>query len=78
MLRKVAIVFISIFLSGAGHSVQALILLLFLILYLYFTIRVKPFESSTLNILEVTSMTSLIITVYCGIFFLASWNPESE
>ena len=52
MFRKVAMIFITIFLSSFGKIVQALAVLLLLIVYLYFTFTRRPYMTRRLNELE--------------------------
>ena len=52
MFRKVAMIFITIFLSSFGKIVQALAVLLLLIFYLYFTFTRRPYMTRRLNELE--------------------------
>ena len=64
-------IFITVFLSSLGRIVQALAVILLLISYLYFTIRKKPYQTRRLNELEVSSLLSSSVTIYCGVFFLS-------
>lgn len=75
MYRKVFIAFISIFLASYGTMTQALVLLVVIMLFIFLTLRKRPFETDHLNELEVVSLFALIITVYCGLFFLSSRHP---
>ncbi len=77
MYRKVFIAFISIFLAAYGTMTQALLLLLFMMFFIFITIRRRPFETMHMNELEVISLFALIVTVYCGLFFLSSRSPTS-
>ena len=49
MFRKVAMVFISVCLATVGKVVQALAVIILLVLYLFITIRNKPFMTYRLN-----------------------------
>ena len=72
MLRKVAMIFITVFLSSLGRIVQALAVILLLIFYLFYTLRKKPYITRRLNELEIASLLTSSITIYCGVFFLSS------
>lgn len=72
MFRKVAMIFITVLLSSTGRIVQALFVILLLIFYLFYTIRKKPYTTRRLNELEITSLLTSSITIYCGVFFLSS------
>lgn len=75
-LRKVLIAFVAIFLTGRGTIVQSLVLLSILALFIYITLRVHPFEDKQANLLEIISLIALIITTYCGVFYLSSRSPN--
>ena len=77
MYRKVAMIFISVFLDGIGSMVQALVVLVLLLIFVVLTIRRKPYKSRKLNDLEVFSLVTSAITIYCGVFFLSS-RPRSD
>ena len=72
MFRKVAIFFIAVFLAFLGRIVQALVLIIVLVLYLFYTLKKRPFITRRLNELEIVSLVSSSITIYCGIFFISS------
>lgn len=72
MYRKVAVIFISVFLNGIGAMIQALIVLILLIFYILITSRNNPYQSRQLNQLEMVSLVTSIITFYCGVFFLSA------
>lgn len=74
-LRKVLIAFVSIFLTSRGTIVQSLVLLCLLGFFIFVTLRVSPFEDRHANHLEIVSLVALIITTYCGVFYLSSRNP---
>lgn len=75
--RKILIAFVSIFLTGSGTMVQSLVLLSILCFFIYATLRVSPFEHRSANQLEIVSLIALIVTVYCGIFYLSSRSAEA-
>ena len=72
MFRKVAMIFITVFLSSLGRIVQALSVILLLIFYLFYAIRKKPYTTRRLNELEIISLLTSSTTIYCGVFFLSS------
>ncbi len=75
--RKVVVAFVSIFLTGQGTMLQALVLFVVLIFSIFLSLRVSPFLERNVNRLEVVSLLALVVTVYCGIFFLSARNPAN-
>lgn len=85
MFRKVAMIFITIFLSTLGQIVQALAVIILLIVYLFMTMRKKPYTTRRLNELEIMSLLVSSVTIYAGVFFLSSrdssepsFNPNQD
>lgn len=76
MYRKVAMIFISVFLNGIGAMVQALVVLLLLIFFILLTLHKKPYHSRKLNDLEIVSLVTSCIAFYCGLYFLSSKSPD--
>jgi hypothetical protein len=64
MYRKIAIIFIAVFLSIAGVITQALVVFLVLILFLFLNIKLKPFAFRVLNDMEIMSLMTSMLTVY--------------
>ena len=75
MYRKITIIFISVFLRVAGVITQALVVFLILILFLILNIKLLPFTFQSLNDMEMLSILTLMLTIYCGLFYLSD-NPE--
>lgn len=75
MYRKVAMIFISVFLNGIGTMVQALVVMILLVFFIVITLRNKPYYSRKLNDLEMVSLVTSCITFYCGLYFLSSKSP---
>ena len=75
-LRKVLIAFISIFLTAEGTMLQSLVLFILLIVSIFINFKVNPYQERKINRLEIVSLVALIVTVYCGIFFLSARNPQ--
>lgn len=75
-LRKVLIAFISIFLTSQGTMLQSLVLFIVLIVSIFINFKVNPYNERKINRLEIISLIALIVTVYCGIFFLSARNPS--
>ena len=75
MYRKIIIIMISVFLITLGVITQALILFILLILFLIVNMKLLPFAFKSLNDLEILSIVTMILTIYCGLFFL-SHNTE--
>ncbi len=76
-LRKVLIGFVSILLTSKGSMLQSLVLFVLLILSIFQTLRSHPYEDYRVNRLEVVSLLALLVTAYCGIFFLSDRNSSS-
>lgn len=77
MLRKVAMIFISVFLRSQGTRIQALTVFLFLLFAAILTLKQKPYVNRKMNNLEVLSLVTSCVTIYCGFFFL-SQSRSSE
>jgi len=71
MYRKIAIIFISIFLRVLGTMTQALVVFLLLIVFLALTGKIMPFNTQSLNDMELLSLTTSMMTIYCGLYFLS-------
>eukprot|EP00347_Sterkiella_histriomuscorum_P017716 403348268 len=76
MYRKIALIFISVFVSTYGVIAQALIVFILLIVFLFFNIKKQPFQTLALNDLETLSLLTSMITIYCGLFFVSSMPQE--
>ena len=76
-LRKLVIAFVSIFLTVKGTMLQSLVLFVILFSSILLTIKIRPYEDFRVNRLEVVSLFALLVTAYCGIFFLSSRNPSN-
>lgn len=72
MLRKAAVSFIAVFLRTYGVVIQALCTELLLIVSIFMTLKVKPYERKILNSMEIISLACLSVTVYCGIYYLSA------
>eukprot|EP00347_Sterkiella_histriomuscorum_P001801 403370625 len=81
MYRKVIIIFIAIFVKAAGVIAQALVVFIVLVMQVlisqifYFSFLMintskHPFVKKALNDLENLSLSTSMITIYCGIFFV--------
>lgn len=75
MYRKIAIIFISVFLIGSGTITQALVAFIFVIVFIVWNLRYMPYAYKTLNIMEVLSLITCMVTIYFGIYFLSHF-PE--
>ena len=75
MYRKISIIFVSIFLKLAGVITQALVIFLVLIFFLTLNIKLLPFAFNSLNDMEMMSLITSMLTIYCGLFYL-SHMPE--
>jgi hypothetical protein len=71
MYRKIAVIFVSVFLKLAGVITQALVIFLVLILFLILNIKLMPFSFQALNDMEMISIITSMLTIYCGLFFIS-------
>jgi len=70
LYRKIAIVFVSVFLASFNIPVQALTAMAILAIGFYLQEHYDPYETVALNELEKKSIICSTITIYCGLFFL--------
>ena len=75
--RKISIVFLSVFLSTVGTTVQALAAFLVLVISFYLQSTYNPFTVGKLNRLELMSILTAATTIYCGLLFLTD-NMSNE
>ena len=71
-------VLISVVISNIGVIVQALVVFLLLIIFLLLNLKKEPFALAALNDLEIFSLASSIITIYCGLFFISEVPQGSK
>jgi hypothetical protein len=71
MYRKIAVIFVSVFLKLAGVITQALVIFLVLILFLILNIKLMPFTFQALNDMEMISIITSMLTIYCGLYFIS-------
>ena len=71
MYRKIAVIFVSVFLKLAGVITQALVIFLVLIIFLILNIKLKPFTFQALNDMEMMSLITCMLTIYWGLFFIS-------
>ena len=69
MMRKVLVIFVSVFLSQLGIATQSLGATLITFLALYVHLRTLPYEDPLLDRLEQYSLVTCFFTMYCGLFF---------
>jgi hypothetical protein len=70
MYRKIAMIFISVFIQPYGVISQALIVFMLMIIFLIANLKKKPYLAMSLNDLETISLITSTISIYCGIFFI--------
>ena len=75
MYRKISIIFVSVFLKVSGVITQALVIFLVLILFLILNIKLMPYTFKSLNDMEMMSIITSMLTIYCGLFYISD-NPE--
>lgn len=71
MYRKITIIFISVFLKVAGIITQALVIFIVLIIFLILNLKLMPYTFQALNDMEMMSIITCMLTIYCGLFFLS-------
>ena len=77
-LRKFIIGFVAILLTSKGTMLQSLVLFVILVLSILHTVKERPYVDYRVNHLEIISLISLLVTAYCGIFFLSDRNSQSD
>mmetsp|Transcript_20833 Transcript_20833/g.19879 ORF Transcript_20833/g.19879 Transcript_20833/m.19879 type:complete len:204 (-) Transcript_20833:986-1597(-) len=77
MYRKILLIFVAVFVQAYGVISQALIVFIMLIGFLLVTSKKKPFVSLALNDLEIYSLSSSMITVYCALFFISDTAADA-
>ena len=58
MYRKIAIIFIAVFIANYGLAAQALTCLILLVVFLMISVKKKPFNTEALNDLETLSLVT--------------------
>ena len=69
MIRKVMVIFVSVFLSQIGVASQSLGATAITFFALYMHLRAMPYEDEELDKLEQFSLLTSVFTLYCGLFF---------
>jgi hypothetical protein len=70
LVRKMVMVLIATLLTLSGKKIQAMLVFIFMVFCLIIHNAVKPFMSRRLNQIEAVSIIALVISIYCGIFFV--------
>ena len=78
MYRKMAIIFISIFMRRFGKMSQALILFILVMVFISLTYKWKPYSTHNMNEIEAISLMTSILSIYCGLFFIADIDPSNQ
>ncbi|CDW88757.1 UNKNOWN [Stylonychia lemnae] len=76
MYRKLIIIFISVFFKNHGVIAQALVVMIFYIFFMLLTFKLNPFINITLNQLESLSLLTSMLTIYCGLYFIANIHQD--
>ena len=76
MYRKIAMIFISVFISPQGVITQAMLVFILMIGFLIANLKKKPYVSMALNDLETFSLITSATSTYCGIFFITDIPKE--
>jgi hypothetical protein len=74
MLRKFIMVFFATIQSLAGKRIQGMLGFAFLVVCIILHNAILPFMSLRLNVLESMSIIALLISMYCGVFFVTDKN----
>lgn len=72
------LIFVCIFISNYGIITQALVVFLIMIIFLVLNSRKKPFVNDSFYDLETLSLITSIVTVYCGLFYIADTGNYSN
>jgi hypothetical protein len=70
LYRKIIIICLTVFLNTVSVPVQALFILLCLVLSWQLQYLISPFNSNSLNSMELRSIFVAAVTIYCGMFYL--------
>jgi hypothetical protein len=76
MMRKITIIFVTVFLSGVGPGTQALVSTATVLFALVLHTVYDPFEDKILNLLEKYSLVCTSATMYSGFFFFTGELSE--
>ena len=72
MYRIIIVSLISVLLSIYGVITQALVVFLVMITFLIFNIKLLPYAFKSLNDMEMLSILTSMVTIYCGLFFISN------
>jgi len=70
MARKVVVISLTVFFSEISVEIQAIVCLGVLAVFLVIQSKNEPFTSSHMNTLELFSIATATITIYCGMYYL--------
>jgi hypothetical protein len=76
IFRKVFLVSLNVFMGLFPNYFKALLALLVLSVFSRLQIRIKPYKSERINILEQNEYMTTVITFFGSLFFLSDENPE--
>lgn len=79
MYRKVMMVLLATLLSLSGRKVQAMLVFILMVGIIALHNLIRPFMTVSLNNIETLSIIALMLSIYCGIFFVTdvSNNPTA-
>eukprot|EP00736_Rhodelphis_marinus_P003681 Rmarinus@m.22979 len=69
MVRKTGVVFITVFMTGFGITVQGLVLIGLLILSILLHVYAQPYVKNKMDNLESLTLVTSFLTIYAGLFF---------
>ena len=78
MYRKVAMIFVSVFLQAFGTRIQAFTVFLLILFFVVLTSKRRPYLSRQLNDLEQISLVTSGVTIYSGMLFLSSLDSANS
>ena len=78
MYRKIFMISIAVFFNQVSAAIQGLTIVLIIIISLFMQYEFKPFNSSELNHLELESLMTATLTLYCGLYYLDGIDKTLE
>lgn len=77
MLRKVALVFIIVFLSEYAPQIRVIFAALLVFSALILHVKYQPYDDDDLDTLELWSLLASFLTLFLGLFFVVPGVPQS-
>ena len=70
MYRKILVICILVFMVQISITVQALTVTVVLSVFLYIQYEFKPYRQDHLNHMEMETILTATVTIYCGLYYL--------